>query len=73
MQVPAMIRVSVFLENIRTLTDDELLRVISACDSEIARCKVAAKSVALLRKYNTLQRAKALFLLEQIERQTIEC
>lgn len=73
MQVPAMIRVSVYLENIQTLTDDELLRVISACDYELARCKVAAKSVAFLRKYNTLQRAKALFLLEQSERQTTEC
>ncbi len=71
-----MIRVSVYLRNIQTLTDEELLRVISACDNEIARCKIAAKSLAsqfAIGKLHKLQKAKALFLLEQLERQQVEC
>ena len=68
-----MIRVSVYLQNIQTLTDEELLRVITACDYESARCKVAAKSTMLVYKLQKLLAAKNTFVSEQNSRQTIEC
>lgn len=68
-----MIRVSVYLQNIQNLTDEELLRVIDACDKEIARCKVGAKSMVLTYKLHKLQIAHNAFVLEQNTRQMIEC
>lgn len=68
-----MIRVSVYLQNIQTLTDEELLRVIAACDYEIARCKIAAKSMMITYKLTKLQTAKNTFVSEKNSRQMIEC
>lgn len=68
-----MIRVSVYLQNIQTLTDEELLRVISACDYEIARCKIAAKSMMIAYKLQKLLAAKNTFVSEQNTRQMTEC
>lgn len=73
-------RVSVQLEHITSLPVDELLRVVSAVDNEIERCKVVAKSTpsALLYrrisgKITKLQQAKALFLSEITNRQQTVC
>lgn len=68
-----MIRVSVYIENVQTLTDDDLLRVIAACDTEIARCKIVAKSMIARYKLHKLQEAKAIFVSEKLSRQMIEC
>lgn len=73
-------RVSVQLEHITSLSVEELLRVINVVDTEIARCKVVAKtstSALLYRrisgKITNLQHAKALFLSELTLRQQPAC
>lgn len=72
-------RVSVQLEHINTLTVEELFRVISAIDSELARCNISVKSVPSTQyrhvrgKITKLQHAKALFLIELTTRQQTTC
>lgn len=72
-------RVSTQLEQIASLSVEELLRVTNAIDIEIARCKVVAKSAASLQyrhiigKITKLQHAKALFLSELSGRQQALC
>lgn len=73
-------RVSTQLEHITSLSVEELLRVTNVIDTEIARCKVVAKTTTsallyrrILGKITNLQHAKALFLSELTNRQQRLC
>lgn len=73
-------RVSTQLEHITSLSVEELLRVTSAIDAEIARCRVVARTTAsallyrrTIGKITKLQHAKAIFLTELTARQQSAC